>query len=70
MLVVPADVLYGIDELVLDGVGGGRLVSMRASFERSSLFPTRIIVRLGEANARASLRNGCKARNELWDVTS
>lgn len=57
-------------EPTLLGVGGGRLVSMRLSDVRSSLFPTSMRLRLGEASARASFRNGCRARKDICEVMS
>ena len=55
---------------MLLGVGGGKLVSTNESEARSSLFPTSIRLRFGEAKARASLRKGCIDRKELCDVMS
>jgi hypothetical protein len=52
------------------GVAGGRLVSTNESDARSSLFPTSITLKFGDASARASLRNGCRPQKELWDVMS
>jgi len=57
-------------EPTLLGVRGGMLVSTRASEARSSLFPTRRTLSLGEARARASFRKGWMARKEAWDVMS
>lgn len=45
-------------ELTLEGVVGGRLVSTSVSVVRSTLFPTSIRLRFGDASARASLRKG------------
>lgn len=55
---------------MLDGVGGGIVVSIRESLARSSLLPASRRVRFGEARARASFRKGCNPRNELCDVMS
>lgn len=62
-------VIVDVDPMLL-GVGGGRLVSTNESEARSSLFPTSIRLRFGEAKARASLRKGCIDRKELCDVMS
>lgn len=55
---------------MLEGVGGGRLVSMSGSDARSNLFPTSIRFKFGEASARASLRKGWRARKDACDVIS
>ena len=76
VLTVERDVVLGTArsavevELTLLGVGGGRLVSTRASEARSSLLPARRTLNLGEARARASLRKGWMARKEAWEVMS
>ena len=58
----------------LDWVGtnmseGGRPLGM-GSDRRSDLFPARRSVRLGEARARASLRNVGRASKESWEAMS
>lgn len=59
------------ESLRLEGVGGGKEVSIREfSFARSALLPTRRTVRLGEARARASFRKVERPVKVLWDVIS
>lgn len=53
----PPTVIVEVEPTLL-GVGGGMLVSIKDSEARSSLFPTNIILKFGDASARASLRNG------------
>ena len=55
--------MVDVDPILL-GVGGGRVVSTNGSDARSSLFPTSMRLRFGDASARASLRKGCSARKE------
>lgn len=57
-------------EPTLLGVAGGRLVSTSEAEARSTLFPTSMTLKLGEASALASLRNGCNARKDACDVMS
>lgn len=62
----------GKEELLkLDGVAGGKEASIKEfSFARSALLPTRRVVRLGEARARASFKNVGRPVNVLWFVRS
>jgi hypothetical protein len=62
-------VIVAFDPMLL-GVAGGRLVSTRGSDVKSSLFPTSIRLRFGDANARASFKKGCNASKEPCDVIS
>jgi len=62
-------VMVEVDPTLL-GVAGARLVSTRVSDARSSLLPTSMMLKFGDARARASLRNGCSARNEACEVMS
>lgn len=66
---MPPAVIVELEPTLL-GVAGGMLLSTGGSVARSSLFPTSITLRFGEANARASFRNGCKPRKEPWDEMS
>jgi hypothetical protein len=61
---------YDAEPMLPAGVGGGSPVSTSASDARSSLLPTSRSERLGDASARASLRNGCSELNDRCDVTS
>lgn len=55
---------------MLVGVAGGKLVSTSCSPVRSNLFPTSMTVKLGDASARASFKNGWIARKDVCDVIS
>jgi hypothetical protein len=55
-------IIVDVVEPTLSGMG--ELVSTRGSEARSDLLPTRRMLNLGDARARASFRKGCKARKE------
>ena len=65
-----AALVPSVADPTLLGVAGGSVVSTEGSEVRSSLFPTSMRLRLGDARARASLRNGCSNRKEPCDVIS
>jgi hypothetical protein len=62
---------HGRDDIlldVLDGVGGGRVLSSNsdwASDARSALFPARMTDKFGEARARASMRKVGREAKEV-----
>jgi hypothetical protein len=51
-------------DVVLDGVGGGRISSGKSVSARSALFPASRTVRFGDARARASIRKVGRAAKE------
>ena len=57
-------------ELRLLGPNDDVVAYRGSSLAKSSLFPTSMRLRFGDARARASLRKGCSARNDACEVMS